>query len=247
MKRFAISVFVSVAALCGCSKFDIPVIGEYKVYSVDINELSGLCMNKDKTYLLSCGDKGVIKSISFNGETQDIWTMASDMEGITSDPTTGDVYLAIEGLQEVHKLAAPAFSSQTRVFAVKDAVDGYYDNSGLEAVEYYEDGVLFVGSQKGANLWQYDLDGTMLSNVSLSSFASEIAGLCYEPETGWLWVTDSKKSKIFICNPNGTLIASYDISFIDNAESICVDRSRGYVWVGSDEDDTKLYRFDFKF
>ena len=87
----------------------------------------------------------------------------------------------------------------------------------------------------------------MISKISLSSFASEIAGLCYDPEADLLWVTDSEMFKIFLCTTDGELIATYDIPFIENAESICVDRARGCVWVGSDEDSSKIYKIDFKF
>ena len=46
---------------------------------------------------------------------------------------------------------------------------------------------------------------------------------------------------------DGELLASYAVPMIENAESICVDRARGCVWVGSDEDSPKLYRFEFSF
>ncbi len=242
-----LSAVTALFMILGCDKNPIPVMGEYSVVEVDVKELSGLCFNNDASELLACGDKGVIKTVSFDGVAEEFWVSPSDMEGITMDPSTGDIYLAIEGKQEIHLLSAPEYSSQTVAFAVKEAVEGRYDNSGLEAVEYYKDGILFVGSQKGANLWQYKLDGTMVSKISLSSFASEIAGLCYDPQSGRLWVTDSKKAKIFVCSPDGNLLATYDISFIDNAESICVDRRNDCVWVASDEDDTKLYRIAFRF
>ena len=117
----------------------------------------------------------------------------------------------------------------------------------VQAVEYYKDDVVFVGSQKGANLWQYRLDGTMISNVSLSAFASEVAGLCYDEQTGHLWVVDSKKAKIFVCSVAGELYSAFDIPYVDNAESICIDRGRNCVWVGSDEDNSKLYKINFDF
>ena len=120
-----------------------------------------------------------------------------------------------------------------------------YDFSNI--YEYYKDDILLVGSQQDANLWQYRKDGTMISKISLSSFASEIAGLCYEPQEDLLWVADSKKAMIFICTVEGELLASYPVPFIDNAESVCVDRERNCIWVGSDEDATRLYKIDFSF
>jgi hypothetical protein len=58
---------------------------------------------------------------------------------------------------------------------------------------------------------------------------------------------DSNMRKIFLCTPDGELLASYAVPMIENAESICVDRARGCVWVGSDEDSPKLYCFEFSF
>ena len=49
------------------------------------------------------------------------------------------------------------------------------------------------------------------------------------------------------CTVDGELISTYDLSFVDNAESICVDRANECVWVGSDEDNTKLYKIDIDF
>ena len=251
MKNIRILLFIVLLASqvpTACNEYvSMPVVGDYSVYEVDVDELSGLCMNRAGTALLSCGDKGVVKEISFEGEVTDVWTYGSDMEGITVDPSSGDIYLAIEGKQEVHVLAAPAYDSQEIAFAVSEAVEDNYKNSGLEAVEYYMDDILFVGSQQDANLWQYRKDGTLISKISLSSFASEIAGLCYEPQEDLLWVADSKKAMIFICTVEGELLASYAVPFIDNAESVCVDRERKCIWVGSDEDATRLYRIDFSF
>lgn len=248
MRNLLIFCFsVSVLTVSCHDGFKAPVMGNHTVCEVALDELSGLCFNQDRTALLACGDKGVIKTLSFDGDAIDLWSFSCDMEGITINPTTGDIYLAIEGKQEVHVLEAPDYSVQDVAFAVMDAVDEDYGNKGLEAVEYFKDGILFVGSQKDANLWQYRKDGTRLSKISLSSYASEIAGLCYEPEMDLLWVIDSKAAKIFVSMTDGSLLTSYDIPFIENAESICVDRERSCVWVGSDEDATKLYRIFFTF
>lgn len=248
LRNLLVSVLVIPLLSAACNgDGKLPVMGDSSFYEVDIEELSGLCFNQDGSALLACGDDGNVKVVSFSGEVSDLWSYDSDMEGVTLDPSSGDIYLAIEGKQEVHRLAAPDHDAQTVAFAVQEAVEDDYKNNGLEAVEYYKDGILFVGSQQDANLWQYTVDGKMLSKVSLSSFASEIAGMCYEPETDLLWVTDSRKAKIFLCRTDGTMLAAYDISFIENAESICVDREKGCVWVGSDEESSKLYRISFTF
>ena len=248
MKSFLFSIISILSVIVSYGQNAVPVMGTgVSVFDVEVEELSGLCFNEDATKLLSCGDQGVVKSISFTGEVESILVQGADMEGLTLDPATGDLYLAIEGRQEIYRMAAPGYSSAESVFAVKEAVENNYRNGGLEAVEYYMDDILFVGSQTEANLWQYRFDGTMISKISLSSFASEIAGLCYDPVAGNLWVTDSNKCVIYLCSVDGTLLATYEVPYIENLESICVDRQRNCIWVGSDEDSPKLYKIDFTF
>lgn len=234
---------------CGCSPNgeSLPVMGKSVVYEVDVEELSGLCLNVDKTALLACGDQGVIKTISFNGEVSGLFEYDADMEGITIDPSTGDIWIAVEGRQAVCGLSAPEYKEWSTSFYVKEAVDSSYKNAGLEGIEYYKEDIIFVGSQKDVNLWQYRMDGTMVSKISLSDFASEIAGLCYDPVGDWLWISDSNREELYLATVDGKLLATYSLEGIKNAESVCVDRERGCIWIGSDEDDPKLYRFEMKF
>lgn len=249
MKRiFNIILIPVVGLMSACVNAPkMPVMGECVVYDVDVEEISGLCLNADKTALLTCGDQGVVKQISFNGEATEILKFYADMEGVTIHPETGDMYIAAEWDQGVIRLDAPHYQNATMIFHVQEAIDNEYKNSGLEGISYYKDDIFFIGSQWDANLWQYKLDGTMLSKVSLLGFADEIAGLCYDPVADWLWVIDSNFVKMYICTVDGELLATYDLGDIENAESICVDRDRNCVWVGSDEDSPKLYRFSFEF
>ena len=248
MKRLIRLMIVAVSALSACGTAPkMPVMGERIVFDVDVEEISGICLNSDKTALLAIGDQGVVKQISFTGEVTHILDFYADMEGVTLDPETGDMYIAAEWEQGVLKLDAPDYQNCQMQFHVQEAIDEGYRNSGLEGISYYKDDILFIGSQEGANLWQYRKDGTMISKISLSGFADEIAGICYDTEADWLWIIDSNFVKIYICTVDGELLATYDLGDIENAESICVDRERGCVWVGSDEDNPKLYRYSFEF
>ena len=225
----------------------MPVMGEREVFDVDVEEISGICLSADRTALLAIGDQGVVKQISFDGEVTDVLSYYADMEDVTLDPNTGDMYIASEWDQSVLKLDAPDYQVCTTLFYVQEAIDDNYRNSGLEGISYYKDDIFFVGSQEHANLWQYRKDGTMISKISLSEFADEIAGLCYDPVADWLWVIDSNFVKIYICTVDGKLLATYDLEDIENAESICVDRERNCVWIGSDDDAPKLYKYAFAF
>lgn len=231
----------------------MPVMGTYTKHNINVEEISGICLNKDKTGLLAVGDQGVLKEISLNDlSVKTIWTRDADLEGITLDPRTNDLYLGIEYSQKVYKLDAPDYQKHSSIIYVQEAIDKGYNNSGVEGIAYYKDDLVFIGTQWGANLWIYKLDGTMVSKTSLSGFADEIAGLDYDPVADWLWVIDSNYKKIYVCKVvekpfSVKLLATYDVSHISNAESICVDRDRNCVWVGSDESSPKLYKFNFTF
>ena len=233
------------------TKKKIPEMGTYRVFDVNVEELSGLCLDRDSTALWTVGDEGDLCKISFEGKVTRVMSLDMDTEGITIDPATGDLYLAVEGDQMVCRVAAPDYRRVDTLFYVTEAVKRDFDNSGLEGIAFYRDSMLFVGSQEDALLWTYKLDGTAVSRISLldeTSMIEEIAGLCYDAPKKWLWVTDSDACKFFIFSAvNFDLLASYDIPYIENAESICVDRNHGCVWIGSDEDSPKLYRFSFTF
>ena len=235
----------------GSHKNNVPVMGACQVIGTKVEELSGLCMNQDTTGFWAVGDEGDLCQVSFTGAVTRVLRTRLDLEGITIDPETGDLYVVIEGDQMVCRIAAPAYNAIDTLFYVQEAVEEDFDNNGLEGIAWYKDGQLFVGSQEDALLWIYKTDGTMVRRVKLTGETSqieEVAGLFYDAKKDWLWVTDSDAGKLFIFSVGEfDLLASYDVSFIDNAESICVDRAHNCVWVGSDEDSPRLYKISFLF
>lgn len=227
------------------------VMGGRQVIDVKLEELSGLCMTPDSTALWAVGDEGALCKVSFSGKVTPVLSSRLDLEAITIDPSSGDLFLAVEGDQMVCRVAAPDYNKIDTLFYIQEALERDFDNNGLEGISFFKDSLLFVGSQEDALLWTCKLDGTIVSRISLrgeTPLIQEIAGLCYDPVKNWLWVTDSDACKLFIFSAdNFDLLATYDVPFIDNAESICVDRTHNTVWVGSDEDDPKLYKFSFSF
>lgn len=235
----------------GSHKNNMPVMGSYQVISTKVEELSGLCMNQDTTGFWAVGDGGDLCQVSFSGIVTRVLHTRLDFEGVTIDPATGDLYVVVEGDQMVCRIAAPAYNAIDTLFYVQEAVEGDFDNNGLEGIAWYKNGQLFVGSQEDALLWIYKTDGTMVRRVKLTGETSqieEVAGLFYDAKKDWLWVTDSDAGKLFIFSVGEfDLLASYDVSYIDNAESICVDRSHNCVWVGNDDDSPRLYKINFLF
>ena len=231
----------------------MPVLGSYtrKVFDSGMNELSGLCFSKDSSFIWGVGDEGTLYHIDIADNVENMtykvqFSHSADMEDVTLDPATGDLYVAIEGEQKMYKIPAPGYNSYSTVFYVQEAVDMKIGNDGLEGCTMYKDGKIFIGCQYGANLWTYDLKGNKLGRVQLGTLApniKEVGGLCYDFKTDKLWVTDSEAFKLFVFDGALTKkFAEFDISFVGNPESVLVDHKRKCIWVGDDGSTSKIYK-----
>ena len=167
-----------------------------------------------------------------------------DCEGVTMDPATGDVYYIVERKQEVRRLRAPEYKESELLGVIKEV--GYRTNSGLEAITWMNDGTLLLGNQaKPRLLIRYSPDGEILDRTEITEGIVDISDLCYDPVRNALWIPDSELRTINLCTLEGKVIASYPVPFIDNGESLYVDRDRQCIWVG-DDTTSKLYKISFK-
>ncbi len=232
----------------------MPVMGSYTktdFTSAQMAELSGLCFSKDGDFMWGVGDGGTLYKIGFDMsvsvQMNPTQTSEADLEGVTMDPVTKDLYFCCEP-NRVRKTTAPNYNTITKIFEVADAAN--FGNSGLEGITYYKDNVLYVGSQSGAYLWAYNVNGTMIWKKQLATIApyiQEVGDLYYDPATDLLWISDSEAFKLFVFDGEVTkLKAMYDISFIGNPESVLVDHTRNCVWVGDDRgSSSRIYKISF--
>jgi hypothetical protein len=227
----------------------MPTLSKPTKINVNVEELSGICLQEDGSALWGVGDQGQLAKVSFEGNVQNIKDFSTDLEGITRNPNTGDLLVCIEGSQKVAKISAPEFTKRTDLFVVQDAVDGKFGNSGLEGITYYKDDVIYVGSQAGPYLWKFTLDGQMKERINLKDVTStikETADLCYDPVNDWLWVADSEAHKLFVFTGDAhRLVGKIALATTQNEESVCVDYAHGCIWVGDDDDNQPaVYRYD---
>ena len=233
---------------------ELPVMGSHVTYTLQaggkmVEELSGLCLSIDEDFLWGVHDKGTLYRINFDGSFVQQWYHEADMEGLAMDPSNGDLYIGLESSSKsAYKVPAPGYNSYSSLFAVEGVET--MGNSGIEGITWHK-GNLYFGSQTGARLFEYSLDGTQLWKKSLRDVTptiSEVGDLCYDPVNDYLWVLDSNSNKdrpeylpftLYLFNGNATkLLATYSIgSFANwNPEAVCVDRKNGCVWVGEDCD-----------
>ena len=229
----------------------LPVMGAHTTWKLQksendfVVELSGLCLSKDGDFLWGVGDNGNLYKIHFDGTYEDHWAYDADMEGITIDPETGDLYLAIEP-DRVYRVPPP-HDAKTTLFTVEEAAP--MGNSGIEGIAWHKGG-LYLGSQTGATLWKVSLSGDKLQETrSLRDIAptlSEIADLCYDPVADRLWVIDSNSNRnrpeylpysLYLLDGDATrLLATYPVGDFANwnPETVCVDRAHHCLWLADD-------------
>lgn len=227
---------------------DAPVKGAQTAINVDITELSGLTLSMDKDFLWGVGDQGELFKIQFDGAVERQFKQSLDMEAITIDPATGDLYLGCE-TNWVGVIKAPDYKKATEIFRVEEAAD--YGNSGVEGISWYKDNTLLVGTQTGAYLWCYTLDGEVVWKKSMRTVAIgqlEIADIHYDPVKDQIWIIDSETQSIYLFNGDATEhLATYKVSFGGNCESVHVDYDNNCVWIADDSDPSKLFKIAFTF
>ena len=216
-----------------------------------VEELSGLCLSKDGDFLWGIHDKGTLYKIQFDGSFEKQWYREADFEGITIDPATGDLYIGLESTSKsVYRIPAPNYNGKDDNFTIKVEGVESMGNSGVEGIAWHN-GNLYFGTQTGARLFEYKLDGTQLWKKSLrdvTSTISEVGDLCYDPVSDYLWVLDSNSNKdkpqylgytlyLFTGDGSKMLNTYYVGDFANwNPEAVCVDHKNNCIWIGDDCD-----------
>lgn len=241
----------------------MPEMGGRTRFSVKFNELSGLCVSLDSQFLWGLGDSGEIARISFAGEVLDKAGLRTtdkstiDSEGMSVNYDTGDLLIGgephvvcrIPGSKIDSIFTESLFRGVESLFSIADAKG--YGNAGLEGMTYYKDGKAYCGTQTGSYLYLCDLEtGEVLWRKGLREMypaVTEIAGLCYDPLTDWLWVVDSESKRFFALSGDAErMLGTYSIKGTSNPEAICVDHVNSCIWIGDDYGSTSyLYKYDF--
>ena len=240
----------------------MPEVTDVTKFTVKFNELSGICADLSGDFVWALGDGGEICQMSLNGELlhqaglRTTTGSTLDSEGLSINYDTGDLLISCEP-NVVCKIpyasipdifASSTFKGVESLFKIKDASG--FGNAGAEGCTYYKDNLVYVGTQTGSYLYLIDLEsGEVLWRKGLREMyqvITEIAGLCYDPLTDWLWVIDSESHKFFALSGDAEhLLGAYTLKTRSNEESISVDQKNHCVWVGDDYGSTSyVYKYD---
>lgn len=218
-------------------------------------EPSGICYHPQRGTLFVVSDEGFIAEMKKGGSPVANWTIGGDLEGITANPQTGVLYIALEGDDVILEFDADLGRVKRR-FPINREFGGdpnflqkqtdSYDN-GIESIAFVPDdghpegGTFYVGNQ-------WDPSCIMEVFVPLRSSQApeaearitrvlpfqmdDLSGMYYDPDTKRLNVISDADNIFVEITLDGKLIREY--AFMgDNQEGICLD-DEGFLYIAQD-------------
>ncbi|WP_413513555.1 SdiA-regulated domain-containing protein [Myroides odoratus] len=205
---------------------------EISRYPTKIKGFSGLIFDETQKNFYAVSDYGKIYKIDSEGNIlENIYKKGGDLEGITLDPSTLDVYVVDEARMKVFK-----HNKEEKKLAsyLKIKIPNLKRNKGLEAIAFGRD-TLYIGNQFAPKrLFKYAINTHTLTYFDLD-YPGYLSDLFYDDTDQTLWIANSKGKKIYQFTLEGKLIYEQKIPFVQKAEALVVDRKNKIVWIGCDE------------
>jgi len=222
---------------------------------VGFNEPSGICWHIQRQTLFVVGDEGDICEIRTDGTLiKQKQIRPADFEGVTHDPSTGLLYLAIEGEESILEVHPETFEilrefSVPRTFKGKTLLEAGAE--GIEAITFVPDpehaqgGLFYVANQAFTLSNEQDISAVFQVELPLRSKTGEpritgyftpgiidLSGLYYDPVTEHIFVISDATNTIIEYSLDYQLISAYAFPG-DNQEGITAD-SNGFLYIAQD-------------
>lgn len=222
---------------------------------VDFNEPSGLCWHSGRQTLFVVGDDGDIAELKADGtQIKQKRIRKADFEGITHDPSTGLLYVAVEGEESIIEIDPDTFAV-LREFQLPRTFEGttvlHEGGQGIEGITFVPDaahphgGVFHVanqafdGGEPGdlSAIFRVELplrgdgDGAKILGYSVPGVI-DLAGLHYDAGSDHLFVISDAANVMLELTRGGTLVGSWALPG-DNQEGITAD-GEGFIYFAQD-------------
>ncbi len=256
---------LTVASLAGCametspqetlSRIVFPNQWRGDIDKAKFNEPSGICWHARRGTLFLVGDEGDICEITTEGAlVKQKRIRPADFEGITHDPATGLLYVAIEEAESVLEVHPETFEVH-REFAIPRTFEGKTllkaGGEGFEAITFVPDathaegGLFHVANQAFTLTDEQDISAIFQVELPLRSPAGEatitgyfspgvidLSGLHYDPKTDRLCVISDATNILLEYSRTYELLSVYAFPG-DNQEGITVD-AEDHIYIAQD-------------
>lgn len=204
---------------------------ELSRYPTKVEGFSGLIWDETKENFYAVSDYGKIYKLDFQGNIlETVYKKGGDLEGITINPTSFDLYVVDEKKMKVLQLDRDQ-KKLTSVLQIK--IPNLKRNKGLEAIAFGQD-TLYIGNQfSPKRLFKYAIKTQSLTSFDLD-YPGYMSDLFYDDTDQTLWIANSKGKVIYQYSLTGKLIYEQSIPFVQKAEALVVDRKNNILWIGCD-------------
>lgn len=259
---FAMALYLSLggSALAGTDLLDILFPYEWigDIDPVKFNEPSGIVFHAIRGSLFVVGDNGDICEIQRDGTlVKQSHIRRADFEGITYDPSTGLLYIAIEGEERIIEVDPDNFDV-LRAFPIERTFEGKAllkaGKSGIEAVAFVPDpshphgGMFYVANQSFDLTRTEDVSAVFEVQVPLRSRSAsdstakivryfslgvmDLSGLHYDRGNDQLLVVSDATNTCFQITRTGKILKFYAFPGA-NQEGITLD-SDDFLYIAQD-------------
>ena len=263
---FICLIFALLACVAGCDSrqddepdnlldivFDYQWVGD--IDKIKFNEPSGICWHSKRRTLFVIGDEGDICEIRTDGSlVRQRHICSADFEGITHDPGTGLLYIAVEGKEAIWEVDPDTFKVLRR-FSIPRKFQGSTlmkkGAQGIEAITFIpranhpEGGTFYVANQAFTLDDKEDISAIFEVELPLRSKTDsvkllrffpagviDLAGLYYDEKTSHVFAVSDAANILLEYSPEHKLINTFAFPG-DNQEGITVD-SDGYMYIAQD-------------
>lgn len=225
---------------------------------LNFKEPSGIVFHPQRGTLFVVGDNGDIGEIQTDGKlVKQKRIRKADFEGITCDPATGFLYIAVEGEEKIIEIDPENFEV-LREFSINRTFRGTMclkpGGQGIEAITFVPDsshpegGTFYVANQSftldneedPSAIFEVELPLRSRSNRNsqakiLRYFTPgiiDLSGLFYDCTNDYLYVISDATNTFFEITKDGDILKSYAFPG-KNQEGIAVDM-KGFLYIAQD-------------
>ena len=219
----------------------------------DIKEPSGIVYHSEEDCLFVAGDEGQLCRMKKDGTLvkMEMLKEGADLEGVTYDPATGLVYVAVEGKEQVLEVEPDSFEIK-RNFQIDRKYRGETifepGGNGIEGITFKPDpshpegGVFLVANQDfspGKDSFIAEVEVPLTSGGDTAHVrrvfhlgVMDLSGLFKEPNSGTTLVISDSTNTIWRIDEDGEIQWSYAITG-QVQEGITMD-DEGYMYIAQD-------------
>jgi hypothetical protein len=223
-----------------------------------VKEPSGICYHTTRKTLFVVDDSGTVCEFKPDGSVvHEKRVRSADFEGITHDPSSGLLYVAVEGAESILELD-PASLDVKREFAIPRTFQGRTvmkkGGQGIEAIAFVPDrarahgGTFFVANQSFDLRSEDDISALFEVEVPLKSGRAatnevrilrclkmdvmDLAALHYDADTDVLYAVSDATDRLMACSRAGHILRTWTLPG-DNQEGITVTPD-GVLYIAQD-------------